>query len=238
MLDTSGMIPAPISTHPSRPRRRRFAVRRWPGWLMWLSLLSVGADAHIGPLLGITCVAPVGRGDHTPSSVHSRSPCRGRALSRPVGARSVSRTNFRWFPNTPSRRGGPVCPPADGSREEPCPGRHIGRPLQNLHLPPNRAGTEPRPYVNAGGFPQRRGTPLNDEKSCLAAALSLCAQQARGGQTLSASSRATRRMRSSLVSGGRSGTRSSRRRRRRRATRGTVRVSPPPRRCSRGETRA
>ena len=75
------MIPAPISTHPSRPRRRRFAVRRWPGWLMWLSLLSVGADAHIGPLLGITCVAPVGRGDHTPSSVHSRSPCRGRAPS-------------------------------------------------------------------------------------------------------------------------------------------------------------
>ena len=68
------MIPAPISTHPSRPRRRRFAVRRWPGWLMWLSLLSVGADAHIGPLLGITCVAPVGRGDHTPPSVHSRSP--------------------------------------------------------------------------------------------------------------------------------------------------------------------
>ena len=200
---------------------------------------------YIGPLLGTTSVAPVGRGDltpplprRTPLSVHSRSPCRGRALSRPVGARSVSRTNFRWFPNTPSRRGGPVCPPADGSREEPCPGRHIGRPLQNLHLPPNRAGTEPRPYVNAGSFPQRRGTPLNDEKSCLAAALSLCAQQARGGQTLSASSRATRRMRSSSVSGGRSGTRSSRRRRRRRATRGTVRVSPPPRRCSRGETRA
>ena len=27
---------------------------------------GVGADDHIGLLLGTTCVAPVGRGDHTP----------------------------------------------------------------------------------------------------------------------------------------------------------------------------
>ena len=36
------------------------------GWLGWLIGLSVGADAHIGPLLGTTCVASVERGDLTP----------------------------------------------------------------------------------------------------------------------------------------------------------------------------
>ena len=37
------------STPSSHPRRRRSAVRRWPGWLRRLPLLSVGADAYIGP---------------------------------------------------------------------------------------------------------------------------------------------------------------------------------------------
>ena len=54
------------STPSSHPRRRRSAVRRWPGWLMKLPTPSVGADAYIGPSLGTTCVAPVGLGDHTP----------------------------------------------------------------------------------------------------------------------------------------------------------------------------
>ena len=36
------------------------------GWLGWLIGLSVGAEAHIGPLLGTTCVASVERGDLTP----------------------------------------------------------------------------------------------------------------------------------------------------------------------------
>ena len=144
------MIPAPISTHPSRPRRRRFAVRRWPGWLMWLSLLSVGADAHIGPLLGITCVAPVGRGDHTPPSVHSRSPRRGRAPSRPMAEASTQDGLVGCGNFSPPRRGGPMCPPGHASAQNTPTGRHTGRPLQILLRPPStprqRAGTEPRPY--------------------------------------------------------------------------------------------
>ena len=64
LLDTLGMISAPIPTHPSRPRRRRSAVRRWPGQSRRLSATTrrarrpsvpspvprppqgVGADAH------------------------------------------------------------------------------------------------------------------------------------------------------------------------------------------------
>ena len=72
---------------------------------------------------------------------------RGRALSRPV-------LGF-WMLRQP-RRGGPMCPPANGSRKEPRPGRHIGRPLQNLYqLLENRAGTEPCPCLNTGNLPQR-----------------------------------------------------------------------------------
>ena len=108
---------------------------------------------YIGPLLGTTSVAPVGRGDHTPPlprrappSVHSRSPRRGRAPSRPVGEGVVS----RQFPLVPerlptSRRGGPMCPPADGSRDGTCPGRHIGRPLQNLRRPRAAGGDRAPP---------------------------------------------------------------------------------------------
>ena len=57
-----GVIPAPIPAHSSHPRRRCSAVRRWPGWLLKLTLLPVGADARIGPLLRTTSVAPVGGG--------------------------------------------------------------------------------------------------------------------------------------------------------------------------------
>ena len=46
LLDTSGMIFAAIPTPFSYPRRRRSAVRRWPGRSMRLSLLPVGADAY------------------------------------------------------------------------------------------------------------------------------------------------------------------------------------------------
>ena len=84
--------------------RRRSAVRRYPGQSRRLSATTrrarrpgvpslvpprgVGADAHIGPLLRTTCVAPVGRGDLTPPSWTHRPapvPRRGRAPSRPVG---------------------------------------------------------------------------------------------------------------------------------------------------------
>mgnify|MGYP006903527321 CR=1 FL=1 len=70
--------------------------------------------------------------------------CRGRAPSRPA-----CKVRFHTLvpKHPPPRRGGPMCPPVGRSREGPYPGRHTGRPLQNLHLPPkNRAGTEPRPY--------------------------------------------------------------------------------------------
>ena len=169
--------------------RRRFAVRRWPGQSRRLSATTrrarrhpacrplvppqgVGADAYIGPSLGTTCAASVGRGDLTPPSVHSRSPCRGRAPSRPVAKAStqdglVGCGNF----STP-RRGGPMCPPLDGSREEACPGRHTGRPLQisycDLHRPQdNGRGQSPAPTdsiaasINPGkqdAFPQNPQT--------------------------------------------------------------------------------
>ena len=42
--------------------------------------------------------------------------------------------------STSLRRGGPMCPPVDGSRKEPCPGRHIGRPLQGRWKPPSTPG--------------------------------------------------------------------------------------------------
>ena len=171
------MLSVPNSTRPLRPRRGRFALCRWPGWLQRLPLLPVGADAHIGPLLRTTCGAPVGRGDHTPpfqipfrnlaggghtpGAPRRRPPCSvapvgGGLRPAPLGQGPLH-TNFlvSGIP-PPPRRGGPMCPPANGSRKEPRPGRHIGRPLQNLYqLLENRAGTEPCPCLNTGNLPQR-----------------------------------------------------------------------------------
>ena len=154
--------------------RKRSAVRRYPGQSRRLSATTrrarrpgvpslvpprgVGADAHIGPLLRTTCVAPVGRGDLTPPSWTHRPapvPRRGRAPSRPAGER-LRFTLISVGSQTPlvPRRGGPMCPPADASREEPCPGRHIGRPLQNLHQPRKTGrGQSPAP---TGWIPNRR----------------------------------------------------------------------------------
>ena len=157
------MIPAPISTHPSRPRRRRFAVRRWPGWLMWLSLLSVGADAHIGPLLGITCVAPVGRGDHTPPSVHSRSPRWQGPSSRQFSVGSE---------RLPHRVGADLCvrPDTPPPRTRPRADTQVGpyRSYCGLHRPQDSGrGQSPAPTdsiaasINPGkqdAFPQNPQT--------------------------------------------------------------------------------
>ena len=66
MLTPSGMISAAIPAHSTHPRRKRPAVRRWPGWLQGYLFLFVGADAYIGPLLCTTCGASAGRGDLTP----------------------------------------------------------------------------------------------------------------------------------------------------------------------------
>ena len=57
---------------------------------------------------------------------------------------------LRQFPLVPEylpapRRGGPMCPPADGSRDGTCPGRHIGRPLQNLRRPRAAGGDRAPP---------------------------------------------------------------------------------------------
>ena len=109
LMTPFGMISALFPSHPSHPRRKRSAVRRYPGYLRELTLFSVGADAYIGPLLGTTSVAPVGRGDLTPPLVHSCSPCRGRALSHPAGMVRFC-ANSRWFRNTsPPRVGADLC---------------------------------------------------------------------------------------------------------------------------------
>ena len=95
-----------------------------------LPFRPVGADAHIGLVLRTTCVAPVGGG------------------LRPAPlARSAFAPIFRWFGTPPPpRRGGPMCPPVNGCREEPCPGRHTGRPLQKVHRPQNNGrGQSPAP---------------------------------------------------------------------------------------------
>ena len=109
----------------------------------------VRADAHIGPLLGTTCDAPVGRGDYTPPSC-SAPPVGGGLRPAPL-ARSVFlpiSVGSEYLPI--SRRGGPMCPPGHAFLRDPPTGRHAGRPLQILlqssSTPKNRAGTEPRPY--------------------------------------------------------------------------------------------
>ena len=116
---------------------------------MQLPRLPVRADAHIGPLLGTTCDAPVGRGDYTPPSC-SAPPVGGGLRPAPL-ARSVFlpiSVGSEYLPI--SRRGGPMCPPGHAFLRDPPTGRHAGRPLQILlqssSTPKNRAGTETRPY--------------------------------------------------------------------------------------------
>ena len=136
-----GMISAAIPTHPLRPRRRRSALRRWPGWSMQLSLLFVGADAHIGPSLGTTGDAPVGRGDRTPPHQAYSDPSVGGGLRpAPLGKASVLHQFPLALKRLPTpRRGGPMCPPAPSSRDPPT-GRHTGRPLQIRLQPPSTPG--------------------------------------------------------------------------------------------------
>ena len=142
---------------------------------------------YIGPLLGTTCGASVGRGDYTPPSC-SAPPVGGGLRPAPLGKASV----LRQFPLVPehlpiSRRGGPMCPPGHAFLRDPPTGRHAGRPLQILlqssSTPKNRAGTEPRPYSrrmpvrDLPGHPQPRlpqgempgmttGTPLSSFVPC------------------------------------------------------------------------
>ena len=153
-----GVVFAPISTHPSRPRRRHSAMRHYPGQSRRLSVTTrrarrpgvpslapprgVGADDHIGPLLGTTCVASVGRGDYTPpSQIPSRNlaggshtpgaprrPGRISLLRSPVGGglRPAPLGKVPFLHRLPlfrkastPRRGGPMCPPGHVSARDP-----------------------------------------------------------------------------------------------------------------------
>ena len=113
---------------------------------------------YIGPLLGTTCGASVGRGDYTPPSC-SAPPVGGGLRPAPL-ARSVFlpiSVGSEYLPI--SCRGGPMCPPGHASSRDPFTGRHTGRPLRSRSkypsTPEERAGTEPRPYrsiaVPSGG---------------------------------------------------------------------------------------
>ena len=113
---------------------------RRPGEPSLVPPQGVGADTYIGPSLGTTCVAPVGRGDHTPPPGCSARRERHRSAPIPVGSQTPP----------PPRRGGPMCPPEHAASWDPPTGRHTGRPLQiqlqPSSTPENRAGAEPRPY--------------------------------------------------------------------------------------------
>ena len=147
------MISAAIPAHSSHPHRKRSAVRRWPGWLMGLPLLPVGADAYIGPLLRITCGASVGRGDHTPpprpvggglrpappgkAPLHANSRCFLNASPHCVGADSCVR------PRTPPRR------TLSGQTHRSASAGPIG----NIHRTKNGRGQSPAPTA-----PLRKGS--------------------------------------------------------------------------------
>ena len=106
-----------------------------------------------GPLLGTTCDAPVGRGDHTPppqipfrnlaggshtpGAPRRRSPC-----SAPRWGNVRFPCQFPLSPERfPHRVGADLCVrPRTGPAKKPWPGRHIGRPLQILLKPPSAPG--------------------------------------------------------------------------------------------------
>ena len=124
---------------------------------------------YIGPSLGTTCGASVERGDYTPPFLDA-PPCSAPPVGgglRPAPWPSLLRlTPISVGSRMPfgPRRGGPMCPPVDGSCEEPCPGRHIGRPLQNLYLPPQTGrGRSPAPtglsWCQAAGRQSRTPAP-------------------------------------------------------------------------------
>ena len=108
---------------------------------------------YIGPLLGTTCGASVGRGDYTPPSC-SAPPVGGGLRPAPL-ARSVFlpiSVGSEYLPI--SCRGGPMCPPGHAFLRDPPTGRHAGRPLQILHLPPKTGrGQSPAPTVDESPMP-------------------------------------------------------------------------------------
>ena len=118
---------------------------------------------YIGPLLGITCVAPVGRGDHTPPSVHSRSPRWQGPSSRQFSVGSE---------RLPHRVGADLCvrPDTPPPRTRPRADTQVGpyRSYCGLHRPQDSGrGQSPAPTdsiaasINPGkqdAFPQNPQT--------------------------------------------------------------------------------
>ena len=76
---------------------------------------------------------------------------RGGLRPAPLGKGSVSH-RFPLLRNAPApRRGGPMCPPGHVSARDTFTGRHIGRPLQNVHRPQNNGrGQSPAPTGDRG----------------------------------------------------------------------------------------
>ena len=113
-------------------------------------VMTAGADAPLcatGP--GGRWGFPVfrrGRCPHRPAAAHPRSTGRGGALSPPVSPRGDGCCDRIC-------RGRPVCRPVNGSREEACPGGHIGPPLREAR---RRSGTNGNRREN-GPFPAGRG---------------------------------------------------------------------------------
>ena len=64
-----------------------------------------------------------------------------------------------------------MCPPVNGACEEPCPGRHAGRPLpillQHPSTPEKRTGTKPRPCGSDAAQAADRLSILNSQLSIL-----------------------------------------------------------------------
>ena len=121
-------------------------------------VMTAGADAPLcatGP--GGRWGFPVfrrGRCPHRPAAAHPRSTGRGGALSPPVSPRGDGCCDRTC-------RGRPVCRPVNGSREEACPGGHIGPPLRGEGgIPePTRIGAERTPCARGGAEPAPyRGT--------------------------------------------------------------------------------
>ena len=117
-------------------------------------IAPVGHDDLGVPLRRTTCLASVGRGDHTPGAPRRHRPAPppvgGGLRPAPLGKASV----LRQSPLVPKRlptpcRGGPMCPPGHAFLRDLPTGRHAGRPLRIRLQPPSslkqRAGTDPRP---------------------------------------------------------------------------------------------
>ena len=177
-----GVISAPSPTHPSQPRRRRSAVRRWPGQSRRLSATTrrarrPGVPSLVPPPRGVEADA---YGFRQPNSVsefgwrkpHPRrtpppscsGPCRGRASSRPVWGCCTLRC---------SHTGGPVWPPVPrGKVQEGIPPLFwFPSPAERIKIifaggvyvskDPSHAAECHRPGIAGAGLFRRNGSAIS-----------------------------------------------------------------------------